>query len=103
MVLAVVHEHDAVRAVETLAARGFGVTKLASEGGFLQQRNVVLLIAVDDLEVDAVVATVRSAGRSRHESVPEPSPPTEAAPAAVEVEVGRATLFVLGLDRVERL
>ncbi|HVA21212.1 MAG TPA: cyclic-di-AMP receptor [Candidatus Micrarchaeia archaeon] len=104
MVLAVVHEHDAVRTVEALAARGFAVTKLASEGGFLQQRNVVLLTAVDDLAVDDVVATLRTAGRSRHEPAPEPIAERGAMPAApVEVEIGRATVFVLGLDRVDRL
>ncbi len=104
MTLAIVHEHDAVRAVEALAARGYAVTKLASEGGFLQHRNVVLLAAVDDLDVDEVVATLRTAGRSRHEPVREPEPsPAGPHAAPVEVEVGRATVFVLGLDRVEHL
>ncbi len=103
LVLAVVHERDAPRIVEALSAGGFGVTKLASEGGFLQQRNVVLLAAVDDLEVEAVVATLRRAGRPRHEPVVGPAEPAGQRPRApVEVEIGRATVFVLGLERLER-
>ncbi|HUY61480.1 MAG TPA: cyclic-di-AMP receptor [Candidatus Dormibacteraeota bacterium] len=105
LIMAIVHEQDAARSVEALASRGLVVTRLASEGGFLQQRNALLLLGVDDSEVADAIQVLREVGRPRHEQL---TPPVMALgpgrqPAAVEVEVGRATVMVLALDEVEHL
>ena len=60
LAVAVVHEQDAIRAVEVLGSRGFGVTRLNSEGGFLQRRNSLLLMGIDDNLVEEVISTLRS-------------------------------------------
>ncbi len=100
LVVAVVHEQDATRAMEALGGRGFGVTRLNSEGGFLQRRNSLLLLGVDDTLVEEAISTIRSVCKPRHEQL---APATDGTEVEIEVEVGRATVFVLDLGRVERL
>ncbi|MGH7610324.1 MAG: cyclic-di-AMP receptor [Candidatus Dormibacteria bacterium] len=102
LVVAIVHEQDTTRALEVLGGRGFGVTRLNSEGGFLQRRNSLLLLGVDDSLVDEAISTLRSVCRPRHEQLVANGDPGTGE-LDVEVEVGRATVFVLDLDRVERL
>lgn len=103
LVVAVVHEQDATRAIEVLGGRGFGVTRLNSEGGFLQRRNSLLLLGVDDNLVDGVISTLSSVCKPRHEQLGSGHPDSGSGDLNVEVEVGRATVFVLDLGRVERL
>ena len=100
LVVAVVHEQDAARAIEALGQQGFSVTRLNSEGGFLERRNSILLLGTDDSLVDEAVRTLRTVCRPRHEQLGSAGS-TEG--ADVEVEIGRATVFVLDLGRVERL
>lgn len=103
LVVAVVHEQDATRAIEALGSRGFGVTRLNSEGGFLQRRNSLLLLGVDDNLVDEAIATLQSVCKPRHEHLGSGRANGAVGELDVEVEVGRATVFVLDLGRVERL
>ncbi|MGH7611029.1 MAG: cyclic-di-AMP receptor [Candidatus Dormibacteria bacterium] len=100
--VAIVHEQDATRALEVLGGRGFGVTRLNSEGGFLQRRNSLLLLGVDDSLVEEAISTLRSVCKPRHEQLTSNGGPYTGE-LDVEVEVGRATVFVLELGRVERL
>lgn len=100
LVVAVVHEQDATRAMDALGGRGFGVTRLNSEGGFLQRRNSLLLLGVDDNLVEEAITTIRSVCKPRHEQL---GPDADGTEVEIEVEVGRATVFVLDLGRVERL
>ncbi len=102
LVLAVVHEQDAARGIEALGSHGFGVTRLTSEGGFLQRRNSLLLLGVDDSMVEDAISTLRSVCKPRHEQLNSGRDAGEGE-AEVEVELGRATVFVLDLGRVERL
>lgn len=105
LVLAIVHEQDAARGIEALGAQGFGVTRLASEGGFLERRNSLLLLALDDSLVDDAIGVLQAVCRPRHEqlSTGRGKGPSAASDADVEVEIGRATVFVLELGRVERI
>lgn len=103
LVVAIVHEQDTTRALEVLGGRGFGVTRLNSEGGFLQRRNSLLLLGVDDNLVDEVISTLGSVCKPRHEQLGNGGANPATGEADVEVEVGRATVFVLDLGRVERL
>ena len=103
LVVAIVHEQDTTRAIEVLGGRGFGVTRLNSEGGFLQRRNSLLLLGVDDNLVDEVISPLRSVCKPRHEQLGSGGVNGETGDADVEVEVGRATVFVVELGRVERL
>ena len=107
LVLAIVHSKDADSCVTALNDAGFACTRIGSSGGFLDRENVTLLIGVEAAQVDTVIDLIRSRAKRRNErfqaaAAAGPAPST-AAPHPVDVEVGGATVFVLAIDRFERL
>lgn len=107
MIVAIVQGEDAGQLVQTLSAAGVSTTRLASSGGFLQQGNATLLIGVDDERVEGVVRIIRENCRERNRYLTPMPPMVEAGemfmPYPVEVQVGGATVFVLPVERFEKL
>ena len=107
LVVAIVHNEDASPLVDALLQREYRATRLHSSGGFLRQSNTTILIGVEDDVVDEVLGIVRDNCTSRTQIV-NPLPPIMEPgefymPYPVEVEMGGATVFVLAVDRFERL
>jgi uncharacterized protein YaaQ len=111
LVFAIVHPKDADSCVSGLTSAGFVCTRYSSYGGFLEKDNVTLLTCVDDGLVDGVIEVLRKRGRRRHEEVsaasvgssPAAGGPATIFGAAVDVEVGGATVFVIDAERFEKL
>jgi uncharacterized protein YaaQ len=55
LIITIVRDIDAEAVVEQLIAHGYGVTRVASTGGFLRRGNVTLLIGVEDEHVQSVI------------------------------------------------
>jgi uncharacterized protein YaaQ len=107
LVVAIVHNEDAGALVDAMLERDFRATRLHSSGGFLRQSNATVLLGVDDDQVEDVMAIVRDTCTSRTQVV-NPMPPIMEPgeffmPYPLEVEVGGATVFVVPVDRFERL
>ena len=107
LVVAVVHNEDAGPLVDALLEKEHRATRLHSSGGFLKQSNATIIVGVDDDQVDAVLDIVRETATSRTQIV-NPMPPVMEPgeffmPYPLEVEVGGATVFVLPVERFERL
>jgi uncharacterized protein YaaQ len=107
LVVAVVHNEDAGALVDALLEKEYRATRLHSSGGFLKQSNATILLGVEEDHVDAVLEIVRDNCTSRTQVV-NPMPPIMEPgeffmPYPLEVEVGGATVFVLPVDRFERL
>lgn len=85
--------------------QGFGVTKLATTGGFLKAGNTTLLLGVDDSRIDEAVHAIESVCKSRKQITTAPSTMLggmthgEYQSYPIEVTVGGATLFVLTVDQ----
>ncbi len=107
LVIAIVQGEDADRLVGELIAEGFRVTRIASTGALLRRENVSLLIGVEDRNVARVLAIVRRTCRRRKEVVIPYAPAMEPGllwlPENFEVEIGGATVFVLPVERLERI
>ena len=107
LVLAVLHNKDADSCVTALNDAGFACTRLGSSGGFLDRENATLLIGVEATQVDKVIELIRGRAKRRNERLQAPAAAGPAAgtaaPPPVDVEVGGATVFVLAIDRFERL
>jgi uncharacterized protein YaaQ len=106
-VVAIVHNEDAGVLVDALLEHEFRATRLHSSGGFLKQSNATVMLGVEDSEVDEVLGIVRENCHSRSQIV-NPMPPIMEPgeffmPYPLEVEVGGATVFVLPVERFERL
>jgi uncharacterized protein YaaQ len=107
LVTAIVHNEDAANLVDALLEREYRATRLHSSGGFLTQGNAPILVGVDDDKVDDVLGLISANCHARKQFV-NPMPPIMEPgefymPYPVEVEVGGATVFVLPVERFERL
>lgn len=107
LVVAIVQARDADGLVQSLADRGFLTTQINSAGGFLRESNVTLLIGVQEAYVADVVRLARQQCHARTRFVNPLMPILEPAefyvPSPVEVQVGGATVFVLNVERYERV
>lgn len=107
LIVAVVQGKDADLLVEALTARGFRATRIDSTGGFLRERNVTLLIGVQDAYAAEVLRIIKENCHTRTRFVNPLMPIIEPGeyfiPNPVEVEVGGATVFVLRVERYERI
>ncbi len=107
LVVAVVHADDAGDLAGRLSEGGFGVTRIKSIGGFLRRQNHTFLIGVTDHQLEEVLGVIRERCHKRTEDVSPVPPLVEPGevylPYPLEVEVGGATVFVLSVDRFERL
>ncbi len=107
LIVAIVHNEDAGALVDALLERDHRATRLQSSGGFLKQSNASVIVGVDEDRVDEVLGIIRENCTSRTQIV-NPMPPIMEPgeffmPYPLEVEVGGATVFVLPVERFERL
>lgn len=105
LVLAVVQDIDAGRLIETLSKKKYGITKLASTGGFLKSGNTTLMIGVEEGRVDELLEIIERTCCPRKQVVtPIPAGPADAyMPYPVEVSVGGATMFVMDVERFVKI
>ncbi len=103
LIIAIVQDEDASRLVSNLMNEGFGVTKLATTGGFLRAGNTTLLIGVDEEKFDNAMHVIEKVCKSRKQIATSPSPTGGATgvyvPYPIEVMVGGATVFVLNVEQ----
>ena len=107
LIVAIVQDEDAGRLVSELMNKGFGVTKLATTGGFLRAGNTTLLVGVDDEKFDGAMAVIEKVCKSRKQIATAPTSMTGVngvySPYPIEVMVGGATVFVLTVDQFIKL
>lgn len=104
LIIAVIQDEDTTRLLSALMQEGFGVTKLATTGGFLRSGNTTLMIGVDEERVDACIRCIESVCRSRKQLTTANTSASGVmtggfASYPVEVTVGGATLFILSVDQ----
>jgi len=103
----IVQDEDANRLVGGLVDEGFRVTRIASTGGLLRRENSSLLLCVEDHDVSRATSIIRRICRRRKQVVVPYAPALEPGllyfPEEFEVEVGGAVVFVLPVERVERI
>ena len=107
LIIAIVQDEDASRLVSKLINEGYGVTKLATTGGFLRAGNTTLLVGVDDDKFDGAMAVIEKICKSRKQIATAPTSMTGVngvySPYPIEVMVGGATVFVLSVDQFIKL
>lgn len=103
LIIAIVQDEDASRLVSNLMNEGFGVTKLATTGGFLRAGNTTLLVGVDEEKFDSAMHVIEKVCKSRKQIATSPTPTSGATgvyvPYPIEVMVGGATVFVLNVEQ----
>ena len=107
LVVAVVHNEDAKALIDALLKSEYRATWLHSSGGFLKQANATVLVGAEEAQVEEILGIVRANCHSRTQTM-SPIPPIMEPgefflPYPIEVEVGGAVVFVLPVDRFERI
>ena len=105
LVLAIVSNDDSAAVSSALTRNGFQVTKLATTGGFLMAGNTTFLTGVEDEQVDKVLEVIAEKSSKRTQIVPSTTTADVGMCSAfpVQVTVGGATVFVLNVERYEKV
>lgn len=107
LVVAVVQDEDADHLVNEIVAAGYRVTRVSSTGSLLRTGNTSLIVGVDEAEVPSVISIIRATCKRRTQIAVPYSPALEPGLLYLsenfEVEVGGAIIFVLNVERYERL
>ncbi|MGD2058193.1 MAG: cyclic-di-AMP receptor [Anaerolineales bacterium] len=85
LMFVIVRSEDSENVMDMLVEAEFGVTHVASTGGFLRKGNATLLIATDEEKVDEAMEVIRNATTEPQDNQ------------------RRATIFVLNLESFEQL
>ena len=105
LILAIINKEDSTDVSQALTKARYSVTKLATTGGFLMSGNITLIIGTEDEKVDDVIRIIGEHSHQRTEIVPSTAlygiGVTTSIP--LEVTVGGATIFVLPVERFEKV
>lgn len=107
LVMMIVSDTDADDLMTALVERGVPATKIGSSGGFLRRGNVTIFSGVEDTQVDSVLDIVNEICTARTELVPVQTLPfigdTAFSAEPIEVRAGGATIFVMNVERFQRI
>lgn len=105
LIIAIINHDDVSAVTRSLTKNGFSSTKLSTTGGFLMAGNATVLIGVDDEKVQAVIDIIHEHSHSRKQMIPATTEMSYAfyPSMPVEVTVGGATIFVVDVERFERV
>ena len=105
LILAIVSGDDSLKVSKGLTKGGYFVTKLATTGGFLAAGNTTFIVGTEDDKVQEVIEIIGANSRTRKQMVPSSGSygvgSFSAAP--IEVQVGGATVFVMGIEEFHKL
>jgi uncharacterized protein YaaQ len=107
LIFAVVQGKDADNLRSALLDAGYRTTQINSAGGFLRESNATFLIGVDNDLVPDVLRIVKQTCYTRTQYVnpllPIMEPGEFYMPNPVEVQVGGAAVFIVNVNRYERI
>ena len=107
LVMAIIHDEDAFQLIDNLSEKGYWVTKLASTGGFLRAGNTTIISGGEDSQVPELIETIEKKCKARKQITSVNSTHVNAGegyvPYPIEVTVGGATIFVLGVEEFKKV
>lgn len=106
LLICVINSDDRYRLLDALIERSHSATVFSTTGGFLREGNTTLLIGTPDAKVHDVLRIIRTHCATRTKQV-YPFPAAAGYEEAymttpVEIEVGGAVVFVVGVERFEK-
>lgn len=107
LIFAVISDDSSEEAMAALNEEGFGVTKLCSTGGFLKVGNTTILVGTEAEKVDIALKIVKEKCKDRKHITNVSNIPNGVGGVNLsfptEFEIGGATVFVLNVERFEKL
>ena len=108
LIIAIVNSDDSSSVQGALTEGGYFVTKLSTTGGFLKKGNTTLMIGAEDDKVQEVIDVIKQeCGQHQRLTVNMPyisgTTMVNYATMPMTVDVGGATIFVINVDRYEKI
>jgi uncharacterized protein YaaQ len=106
LLIIVVSPNDGERLMQQLVRDGVPATRIGSSGGFLSRGSSTILSGVPAVQVEPVIDLIRRICPVRTELAPAQTLPlvgTATSGPPVEVRTGGAIVFVLDIERFERI
>lgn len=105
LIFAIVASEDSTKVSSALTKANFSTTKLATTGGFLLSGNTTFIIGTSDDKVDDVISVIAAHSKKRKQMVPSSASYGVGMYTSypVEVNVGGATIFVMDVERFEKV
>lgn len=105
LVIAIVNNDDSAAVASALTNEKFIVTKLSTTGGFLMVGNTTFLIGSEDDRVDRAKEVISKYSKTRTHTTPSTGTygtNLRDGDLQKEIQVGGATVFVLGVDSMDK-
>ncbi len=103
MVIAIINYDDSQEVMGSLIKSGFSITKLPASGGLLKTGSVTMLIGLDESRLDECLQIIKEHSSTRKQIIPTGLDSGLFPTAPVEIDVGGATVFVINVERYEKL
>lgn len=103
LIQAIVSNKDGNQIMEQLGKNDFIVTKLSTTGGFLRKGNTTLLLVTDESLVDKAVEIIKNNSTKREPAGATEVPQQMSSPSAKTIMVGGAVIFVLDVEKFEKI
>lgn len=104
LIFAIISGDDTTRVCSALAKAGIYFTKLSTSGGFLSSGNTTLMIGIPEEKVDEVIQIISSHCKKRKRMLASCSYETGLPTSqAVEITIGGSTIFVVDVERFEKV
>ncbi|MGX8680856.1 MAG: cyclic-di-AMP receptor [bacterium] len=105
LLIAIVNSDDSSKVQSGLTQGGYFVTKINTTGGFLKKGNTTFMIGTNDEKVEGAIAIIKQYARKRivEQAISQGAIDDVYNPIMVEVLVGGATVFVLPIERFEKM
>lgn len=103
--MAIMGKNDSSIVMDALTEENFQVTRMASTGGFLKSGNTTLIIGVEDNKTNKVIDIISKYSSKRKQLVTESLNNYFSAfnAKSFEITTGGAIIFVLDVDRFEKI
>lgn len=106
LIIAVIQDEDLKGLLKVLVDKRYQATHISSTGGFLRKGNATIMMGVECEKIDEVVDLIKNNCRTRTEIL-DPAISSDVlewyVPQKAEVQVGGATIFVVDVERFEKV
>ena len=107
LVMAIINDEDAPQIIDDLGEKGYSITKLATTGGFLRAGNTTLICGCTEDRIPDLVGTIEKRCHARTRVAPLHTGHVSGTDGymsyPMEVTVGGATIFVLGVEDFKKI
>ena len=105
LIMAIVSNDDSSKVQSALTKERYQVTRLATTGGFLMAGNTTFICGTEDDKVDHAIEIIAQHSKQRTQMVPSSASYGVGMYTSfpVEVQIGGATIFVMDVERFEKV